>query len=329
MIRELMARYLAGEASAQESEDLREWIAAAPENKQEFDRFKKLFEITSDQLRRNAAAAGGLAIDIDREWDRFRASVGNRKVIPLQKERSSGWMRVAAAILLLVASGLVINYFIYRTSDVHYQTASDTKVIALPDGSRVTLNRKSRLSHSPEFNEENRAVQLSGEAFFEVADNVQLPFVIHTNEGTVEVIGTTFNVQAYDSTSDVEVVVETGVVLFSVPAVKSLELKAGTRGVYKKESRDMTSGVNDDVNFQSWNTQRMIFTDAPLRKVVETINRTYNVNITVATGVPESCAVTVTFDKQSLDAVLRVLENTLGLEIRREGGNIEITGAGC
>ena len=330
MIRELMTRYLAGEASAPEAQELKEWIAISAENQLEFDRFKKAFDLSTEQIRRNRSAAGSLAIDVDREWDYFRATVEDRKIVPLEKpSRPFGWMRIAAAILLLVTSGLVINYFIYKTSDVHYQTAYETKVIELPDGSKVTLNRKSRLTHGPDFNGENRAVQLSGEAFFEVADNAQMPFIIHTGEGTVEVVGTTFNVQAYDSTSAVEVVVQTGVVLFSVPSVKTLELRAGTKGVFRKQSRDMTSAVNDDVNFQSWNTRRMVFTDAPLRRVVETINKTYNANITVGAGIPESCAVTVTFDQQSLDAVLRVLENTLGLEIRREGNNIEITSAGC
>jgi transmembrane sensor len=329
MIRELMAKHLAGETSASEEKELKSWIDASAGNESEFNAFKKVFELSGRQLQ--AKKWEEINIDVDREWNTFRKSADERKIVPMQKEqtRSFGWVRIAAAILILVTAGLAINFFIYEEGDVHFVTEAETRVVEFPDGSKITLNSRSRISHSSVFNVENRAVHLEGEAFFEVTPNAQLPFIIHTRDGTVEVVGTAFNVQAYDSSSAVEVVVESGIVVFSVPDVKSVELKAGTKGVYVKTEKQVTAAPNDDVNFRSWNTRKLVFVDTPLSRVIQAINKTYHANISISADVPESCTVTVTFDAQSLDAVLRVLENTLNLTIRKDGNKTEIISGGC
>jgi transmembrane sensor len=333
MMEELMARYLTGEASAQEQKQLFTWIDASSENETNFKQFKKVFELSDQYLQRKRSEE--INIDVDNEWAAFSATVENRKMRSLETDndrdgRYKPWMKMAAAIVLLVASALGVNYFVYKTSDAVFQSGDVTLAISLPDGSKVTLNRKSKLTHSHSFNDETRVVELDGEAFFDVASNPSMPFIIQTKEGTVEVTGTSFNVEAYDSTGIVEVVVETGVVIFSVPAAKTdLELTAGNKAVYQKQTNELKRSVNDDVNFRSWETQKIVFTDAPLRQVVETLNKTYNANISVSAEIPESCMVTVTFDKQSLDAVLRVLENTLNLVYTVDGNKIEISSAGC
>jgi len=323
-----MVKYLAGEASVEETQELNAWIAASKENEREFQSIKKVFDVSDRQLKDKKSST--INVDIDQEWQKFTESVQNRKIRPLKREQKSfGWLRIAAAILILVTAGLMIDYLIYKTSDTHYQTAGETRVIDLPDGSKVTLNQRSLISHSSAFNEENRTIELKGEAFFEVAENSSLPFIIRTKDGTVEVVGTTFNVRSYDSLETVEVVVETGVVLFSVPSVKTLELNAGKKAIYQKQTRQLTSAINDDVNFRSWSTRRLVFVDTPLRDVLETINKTYGTNISLSSDASDSCIVTVTFDQQSLDAVLRVLENTLNLTIRRDGTKTEIISDGC
>ena len=73
----------------------------------------------------------------------------------------------------------------------------------------------------------------------------------------------------------------------------------------------------------------MVFLENDLRTVIGTLEKTYHVDITISADVPASCLVTVTFDKQSLESVLKVLESTLNLKYTINGNKIEITEAGC
>jgi ferric-dicitrate binding protein FerR (iron transport regulator) len=100
-------------------------------------------------------------------------------------------------------------------------------------------------------------------------------------------------------------------------------------GTYSKVDRALTRTANPDVNYKSWSTRHIEFTSTPLHEVIRVLNKTYGSQISITGPVPDSCFVTVTFDQQSLEAVLRVLEKTLNLSYRVEGDRIEITSAGC
>ncbi|HEY9046048.1 MAG TPA: FecR domain-containing protein [Ohtaekwangia sp.] len=330
-VKELMTRYLASEASPDEEKELLAWIARAPENEKHYQEYKKLFDLSREHYTRKETDR---AVDLDLEWNHFLNTIQQKKsesnVRTLEPRSFAVWYKIAASILLLAVTGWIVLQFLPKGKDVQYQTASNTLTVSLPDGSQVTLNSHSSLSYSASYNDDNRTVALKGEAFFNVTRNPQKPFIIQANDAQVEVLGTSFNVLAYDSLSAVEVVVETGVVKLSVPALKTeVKLEAGQKGIYSRQASQLSSKVNDDINFQSWNTRKIVFEEEDLRTVIATLNRIYQANITVAADIPASCAVTVTFDHQSLEAVLRVLENTLNLTYKINGNQIEITAAGC
>jgi transmembrane sensor len=333
-VKELITKYLADEASSEEAHALQDWITQAPENERQYLAYKKVFELSQQHYAQKAEETH--TVDIDQEWNHFMNNIRERAVEPetkvrmLEKPSHSLWYKVAAAVLLVAVSGWIITKFVGSDEDVTYQTASNTMTVKLPDGSQVILNRNSELSYSASFDDKNRTVVLEGEAFFDVAPNPQKPFIIQANDARVEVVGTSFNVLAYDSMEDVEVVVQSGVVTLSGGDLKSeVKLQAGDKGIYSKASHQLSSGVNKDINFLSWNTRKIVFTEDDLRTVVATLNKTYHTNISIAADIPASCVVTVTFDQQSLNAVLNVLETTLNLTFRTNGNRIEITAAGC
>ena len=328
IVDEQITKYLAGEASVEEKQKLLTWIALTPENERHFLEFKKVFDLSQQHY---AQGAGQHPVDIDHEWNHFVRQINKEKgkTIPLQPLHSKTWLRIAAAVLLLVTSGLVLNYFIFRNSDTVIQSA-DVHTVSLPDGSQVILNSHSQLSYPDNFAVVNRTVTLKGEAFFEVAPDANKPFIISVNGATVQVVGTSFNVQGYDDRAAIEVTVQTGVVKFAVPEMKQeVKLVAGQRGMYSKGNQQLTSTANEDVNFLSWNTRNLVFVNKDLQAVIETLNKTYEADIIIASEIPSSCLVTVTFDHQTLDAVLHVLETTLNLTYRKTGNRIEITRAGC
>ncbi len=327
---ELIIRHLTGEASAEEEKHLREWMAQLPENEKYYVDLKKVFELSSIHLTQTKQE---IDIDVNQEWREFVSTI-EKKEAPVRtlvpENQARPWLRIAATIMLVAASGFVINYFVFRNADVKFQTADTTQSITLPDGSTVILNKHSELSYSSAFGETNRSVSLRGEAFFEIERDLQKPFIISVNKAEVKVLGTSFNVQGYDNRKEIEVTVQTGLVKFSVPEEnKEVKLEAGQKGIYSKAAKDLKSAVNPDINFLAWNTRKLVFTENDLRSVIATLNRTYQVNITLPTNIPASCVVTVTFDHQSLESVLNVLKTTLNLEYRITGDQIEIMSAGC
>lgn len=326
IVNELIARHLAGETTPEEQQKLTSWINEDPENGRHYDQLRKAFELAEKHFSSPVRAT--LDIDVGREWDHFRETVG----LGTKTHRLSSshlWLKIAASLLLvLVASGILFYYTAYR--DVVYQTTAKTETISLPDGSIVTLNRNSSLSYARDFNDESRVVELDGEAFFQVESNPDKAFVINTDRTRIQVLGTSFNVNAYDTMQSVEVIVQTGRVSFrEKDGTQKVELIAGEKGIYSKENGGLASVPNEDLNFLSWNTRRLVFVERDLRSVIEALEKTYNVNISMTANIPASCLVTVTFENQTLESVLKVLENTLNLKYTISGNNVEIVEAGC
>lgn len=326
----LIAKHLSGETTSAEEEVLQKWIALSSENEQLYLKFKRIYEVSGKVYDRSGADA--LDIDVEKEWDHFEKEVELKgRTIEFKPQTKSGmWLRIAAALLLLMVSGVVINYFVGKGGEQIYQTAENTEIITLPDGSTVSLNRNSTLIVKNSFAEKNRGVELLGEAFFEVVPDPQLPFVIEVSDAEVTVLGTSFNVQNLEGENEVEVIVETGIVKLEAKEVsQSVELNAGEKGVFRRNEKELISHQNTDVNFLSWKTKNVVFNNTDLKSVVETLQSTYGVEITISAEVSADCEITVTFENQSLEAVLKVLQSTLGLTYKWVGNKIEITGAGC
>jgi len=123
--------------------------------------------------------------------------------------------RVAA--VLVVALGLIYFYSQKSTPNKteYFTNAHETKAITLPDNSRIWLNESSYFAYNELFNTETRNVTLKGEAYFEVEKNAEKPFVISTYKSLTKVLGTSFNISAYDSLSYVDINVNSGRVAFS------------------------------------------------------------------------------------------------------------------
>lgn len=327
----LIVKHLSGETTAAEEKYLQEWIAMSSENEDQFNKFRKAYELSGKHYDPNASSH--LNIDVAKEWNRFEQRIeGKGKSVSFTPEKAGSnlWLRIAAGILLVVASGIVINYFTSKGGDQVYQTAENTETITLPDGSIVSLNRNSRLSYHKNFVGSQREVKLEGEGFFDVVTNKESPFVIVTKEAEVTVLGTKFNVHTYDSDDRITVTVESGVVKFNPKLIsQEVELRAGEKGVFDKTQKALTSNKNDNINYLAWKTRKINFQEASLNQVADVLKSTYGVNVIMSPGISTACQVTVTFDNQSLDAVLNVLKSTLDLTYRINGNQIEITKAGC
>ena len=326
-VNELITRYLAGETSADEESRLLLWISRSDENRRRYNDLKKTFDLTTSHLSVHPQVDA--EVNVDQEWNHFQMNLANGNKTR-QLTFSGVWLKIAASVILLAVTGAILWFLLNDERRVH-ETADNVETITLPDGSEVTLNRWSTLSYTDDFVDGPRTLSLDGEAFFEVTPDASNPFVVNAGVARIQVIGTSFNVLAYDTMKAVEVIVETGIVSLE-PArgtTRRVEVLPGEKGIMSKVDDELSIVVNEDLNFLSWNTQHLVFVDSDLVSVLRALEKTYHVKISIDTDIPPLCIVTVTFDKQSLESVMRVLENTLNLKYTIEGNKVVITEAGC
>lgn len=273
----LISRYLMGNASSQEIEELFNWIKLRNENKRYFHRQQDIWAVLNP------------AMDIDDvNTDNAEQRVLRKTGIAANKRSFFKrfiffWSRIAAvAVLPLIA---IIGFLILRTmdgsalDDVTITTAfGSMSTTNLPDGSAVWLNANSSLTYSPNMNNGTRDVFLHGEAYFKVRSDATHPFNVRTPYITVTAKGTEFNVNAYDSTASVTLV--NGRVDVDVDE-QSLHLNPG-------EHLAITDGkpvINDNIDtakYCCWRNGMLIFEDEPLLNICNRLQQMYDVEFDIA-----------------------------------------------
>jgi transmembrane sensor len=156
--------------------------------------------------------------------------------------------------------------------------AGGTYKVILPDGTSVWLNSASSLTYPTNFQGKSRAVQLKGEAYFEVAKNAAKPFMVTVNDMTVTVLGTHFNVNAYQNKSDMKTTLLEGSVRLTHLA-KDLVLRPGEQGtVSQKRAAMQVSKVNTN-KVMSWKNGYFMFQDDSIEDIMEQIGMWYDVDV--------------------------------------------------
>ena len=148
-------------------------------------------------------------------------------------------------------------------------------MVTLPDGTEVWLNANSRLIYHS-FSESHRQVELKGEAFFKVAHNERAPFVVKTNECDVEVLGTIFNVMAYDEFGRKEITLLDGKVNVHVEGTEQL-LKPG-QALILKDHQVQVVEVNSSES-SAWVDNKFNFRNIPLSELMKRLENWYDVDI--------------------------------------------------
>ena len=317
----LILLHLEGSISDREQQELDSWRQADPENTAYFSQLEKIYRAAGQDT------VSPETIDTEAEWQYFKQRIAGQ-----QENRSTPrWYYGLAASLALIGVFSLLFYLWFGSSNTATLTADKRGVqVLLSDSTLVTLNKGATLTYPVEFTGKAREVKLQGEAYFEVKHRADKPFRVLLSQSKVEVLGTKFNIYAPQKDSITEVTVTEGKVRFSTKdARQAVILTKGEKGVLMKTNHQLTESPNSDVNFLAWKTGKLVFNEVDLAKVINTLNRIYEANIRFNTEVGQNCKVTVSFDNQSLDAILSVLEATLDLEYRQQGNVIEIIRAGC
>ena len=179
--------------------------------------------------------------------------------------------------------------------------------INLPDGSKVWLNSASSLRYPVRFVGKERRVEISGEAYFEVAHNSRMPFKVANASQTVEVLGTHFNIMAYpDETSTKTTLLQGSVKI--IKENKSIIISPGQQTRVKDGNIDV---VNVDVNeATAWKDGYFMFKSEDIQSIMRQISRWYNLEVTYQGNFPEKVFGGKISRSRNVSEVLEILEST-------------------
>ena len=206
-------------------------------------------------------------------------------------------------------------------------------LITLYDGTKVWLNADSQLKYPESFaGKKSREVYLEGEAYFDVAENKDQPFIVTTSDLKVKVLGTAFNIRSYKKDDIIETTLIRGEVKVESTGKQSKEitLRPNQKVVFEKHSRKlMLENQVETDKYTAWREGRLIFEDQPLSEIISALERWYNVTIRLEDTSSLDCHFSAKVDNKSLEEVLDLLKSSENIDYTVNGNEIVITGKLC
>lgn len=259
-------------------------------------------------------------VNLKNEWNRLLGSI-QKENKPVGKTRIIGkYLQMAAgyAAAVLVGAALVFVFTHTRTLPEQVQGGSfivqtdnsDRSFTQLPDGSRIWLNKGTKIEYNQQFGIRNRNVLLNGEAYFEVAKNKKLAFVVKTKSIDVTALGTSFNVNAYDDGNEVTTTLYTGKVNVqsTLTGYKTI-LNPFEVAVFSKTKDKITTYVFTGSDKPVWMEPEFRFDMLPLIDISKQLERNYNVVFVYRNQKIKHLKFSGTFDRdEKLDEILRVIK---------------------
>lgn len=240
----------------------------------------------------------------------------------------SGYYRVAAILLIPLLIGTI-----YQTAQNFNKNETYAEIMApkgsrvqfsLPDGTTGHLNGGSRLKYPVNFTHE-REINLSGEVYLEVAKNEKLPFVVKTKHIDVKVLGTKFDVCAYETDKEVYTTLEEGSVQIFNKASKTYNmLNPGEQNIMNTSNGKMENVKVNTKLYTSWKEEILRFDNCPFNEVVMKMERWYGVAITLDKSLRYSENYTFTVRTESLRELLDLLSITTPMSYKIENDTVMI-----
>jgi ferric-dicitrate binding protein FerR (iron transport regulator) len=229
----------------------------------------------------------------------------------------------AMLLLLAIASWYFIGNQIQTPALYTQKNDSAVKVmqVQLGDGSKIWLNTDASLSYPKKFSDSSRDVAMTGEAYFEITEDKDKPFIITTAHSNITVLGTSFNVHA--GVEETSVIVNTGKINVSTEdGIHQEILESGQMAIVN--NTELTKGLNPNMNFMAWQSGEFHFDSADLPTVVEDLNTYYKNQLMIDEDSKFNCALTGSFYKAPLMEILETLVLTCGVTVNRENNRFII-----
>lgn len=320
--------YLTNSLTPEETQSLQEWLNASEENRKYFSDMQEVWIAASDETEDSS-------FNKDKAYQLFlkqteatpQQGINKRKAFQLRP-----WMYAAAMIIVVFICGTIAfqsgksvirNQLTQISIEAPY--GSKTKLY-LPDGTLVWLNAGSKMSYAQDFGINERTLNLTGEAYFEVTKNKHIPFKVHTEELDVKVLGTKFNFRNYKDDLEAKVCLLEGKVALNTREKETI-LHPDQQALLDKKTGKLSVSGTKAAYSAEWTNDRLYFDEVLLSDIIKELERSYDVKITVADDTLNTIRFYGNFRKreQSIQEIMDVLSSTDKMTYTMNGKNIVIT----
>ncbi len=323
---------MSGELTSSDSEILNHWLKKSENNKLIFDQFSDIWQTSFHRNINNL-------IDTDKAWNDLQVQLH----LPENKIRSINWneiIRIAAVFVIALFLGGLGYYIINQKNKVNTEPLfveyvsplGSRSFVILTDGSKVWLNAGSTLKYKNTYGTSNRDLLLTGEAFFEVAKNKEIPFIVKTSEIDIIALGTKFNVKAYSEEKTIETTLIEGSVKLESSTVKladNLVLSPNEKAVFTKKNQSVEliaqqqQTKTDDViakpkleiiesvepeSIISWKDKRWVINNEKLGNLAVKLERRYDVNFIFDNDLLKDYSFRGTLEDETLEQIMEAVK---------------------
>lgn len=333
----LLARYLSDECTSDEREKVEAWMKANPDNQRVMHRLKTVWNTTEAQRE---------PADIQRLWANIEKQTGltnveNSQPVPTASTTGSKifklpfrcyadnyyrLLRYAAIIILAIMLPYLVTKLIVHQQSPDMKTVivayGEQSQLTLDDGTTITLDAGSRLDYPIPFASTKRQVFLQGEGYFKVTPDAEKPFIVHAHHAVITVLGTQFNVRAWQENREVDVLVTEGLVSLNADNAdrkNEVKIAKGEMSTLPQQGSPSTPQPVDTKKYLAWLEHEIYFQDATLREVVRQLERWYDLEIIIADQSILNEHVTVQISKKSSEDIPELVSALIGLDYEQNG----------
>ena len=306
----LLEKFLRGEATPKEIELLDERMNDHPDG--DFDSISRSIWGDGTIMSHNLPDEGQKEKMKNNLLNRINAEEDFVRRVRINRKQEFLHAFLLAASILVVAMSVV--FLILGDRQIHeYEVVAERgqkSSVTLPDGSHVWLNSASRITYTSDFNKKNRNITLEGEAYFDVAKNKKIPFVVNASEMSITAVGTEFNVRNYSDEDEVCTTLVEGKVIASTLGC-DISLTYGQEAVLNRNSGEMSFAVVSDLNHMvPWRSNEMLLDGESLDNLSRILSRMYNVDVYFENDSIKTYTYTGLIRNNSLQNVLELVSNT-------------------
>ncbi|MDR2914608.1 MAG: FecR family protein [Tannerella sp.] len=307
MDRDLLYRFFEGHASVEEMKAVKEWVDVSEENNKQFRRERKLFNAMI--LVEHSKQPGILYTKENKKGNGFIREV----------------LKIASVVV--ITAGITISLLLMNSDKSEVNAAMQTVTVpagqrvnlSLPDGSNIWLNAGSQLQYPISFMEDKREVILDGEAYFEVAHNEKCPFIVRTHVMDIEVLGTTFNVDASLCRNTFEASLIEGKINVKSPHDENVSMILLPDHKVILMDGELVAEQIDNYDIYRWKEGLYCFKSKAFADIIKDLERYYDIRIIIDGTTIENVKITGKFRiSDGLDYALNVLKNDVSFTYYRD-----------
>lgn len=303
----IIEKFISGQASEVEQQELLSWIEADTSNKRYYTEQKKI--ILSARSHSNTR-------DVNKAFDSVLSKIDTKsnkgRIIPLYYKIAT--IAAVFALMFGVWSLYTTTKQTSQIASIQYQSIDSISEYILADSSQVTLNENSQLTIT-EFSETSRNVALKGNAYFDIARDESKPFRIDVGFITVEVLGTAFDIKEDTTNNTIQVSVTRGKVRVTHKLNNSTVILTANESTLAVRNSNLSERKLDNDNFLAWKTRRLEFRNTALKDALPQINKIFNKELQIVSPDLAEIPLTARITDSSYNDLLTLFDLAFNIEV--------------